>query len=324
MADNNSGKLVTVFGGSGFVGRYVVRALAKRGHQVRVAVRRPDLAGHLQPLGGVGQIQFVQSNLRFPESVAHACEGADTVINLVGILAENGRQKFGSVQADGAKAVAEAAENAGAKLVHISSLSADNDSLSRYAQSKAGGEAAVIQAIPDAIIIRPSVVFGPEDGFFNKFAALSLFTPVLPAIGGGKSLLQPVYVVDVAEAIARAVDGEAQSAAIYELGGPDVISFRQAYEVMLKAINRKRVIMSLPWWLARIYGRILGLLPKPLLTLDQVRLLQSDNVVSSKAETDGHTLQGLGIQPTNMSAILPSYLVRYRPHGQYGDRSSTA
>ncbi len=320
MTDINASRLVTVFGGSGFVGRYVVRALARRGYRVRVAVRRPDLAGHLQPLGDVGQIQLVQANLRYRNSVASACKGADVVINLVGILSENGKQKFDIVQAEGAKVVALEAFDAKAKLIHVSSLSAEKESPSLYAQSKAQGEAAVREILPDAIIMRPSIVFGPEDDFFNRFAAITLFTPVLPAIGGGKNLLQPVYVMDVAEAIAKAVDGDARPGTVYELGGPDVITFREAYEVMLDAINRKRFIITMPWWMARIAGSVLGLMPKPFLTLDQVKLLQNDNVVSPEAGTQKRDLQSLGIQPTNMKAILSSYLVRFKPHGQYGDK----
>ncbi len=320
MAKNAIPGLVTVFGGSGFVGRHVVKALAKRGYQVRVAVRRPDLAGHLQPLGNVGQIQMVQANLRYHWSIERACEGADVVINLVGILAESGKQKFDTVQAHGARAIAEAANRAGAKLVHVSSLSCDLESKSDYARSKAKGEQAVLRAVSDAIIIRPSVVFGPEDDFFNKFASLSLFTPVLPAIGGGHTKFQPVYVGDVAAAIARAVDGNAQAGTIYELGGPDVVSLRQCMEILLEVIQRKRLILTWPWWISRIDAWFLQWLPNPPLTVDQVTLLEQDNVVSRAAEKSARTLQGLGIQPTNMKAILPSYLVRFKPHGQFASR----
>ncbi len=321
MSNAPKSKLVTVFGGSGFVGRHVVRALAKRGYRVRVAVRRPDLAGHLQPLGNVGQIQFVQANLRYSWSVEQACDGADIVVNLVGILFESGKQKFESVQHFGASAIADAAKRAGAKLVHLSALGADVESTSNYAKSKAEGENAVLRIMPEAIIMRPSIIFGPEDGFFNMFAGLTQFSPVLPAIGGGNTRFQPVYVGDVAEAVALAVDGKARSGTIYELGGPEVATFRQCLEVILETIGRTRVIISLPWWMARLMGRVMSLLPNPMLTLDQVKLLESDNVVSDDAVDKGLTLEGLGIQPTTMNAILPAYLVRFKPHGQYGDKN---
>ncbi len=318
-------KLVTVFGGSGFAGRYVVRALAKRGYRIRVAVRRPDLAGFLQPLGNVGQIQFVQANLRFPESVARACEGADVVVNLVGILSEYGKQTFSVVQNEGAKTVAEAAKAVGASMVHLSSLSSDFQSKSAYAKSKAKGEAAVLRVMPDAVIMRPSVMFGPEDEFFNKFALMAQLSMVLPAIGWGKTKLQPVYVADVAEAIALAVDGKTKTGRAYELGGPEVATFRECLEIMLKVINRKRMILPLPWWISQLmgrwfglFGRVFGLLSSPILTLDHVYLLEEDNVVSNEAKISGLTLEGLGIQPSTMNAILPSYLVRFQPHGQYG------
>jgi NADH dehydrogenase len=322
---SNTPKLVTVFGGSGFAGRYIVRALAKRGYRIRVAVRRPDLAGFLQPLGNVGQIQFVQANLRYPASVESACEGADVVVNLVGILSEHGKQKFDVVQGDGAKAVATAAKNAGASLVHVSSLSSDKDSKSLYAQSKAKGEAAVRRIMGDAVIMRPSIMFGPEDEFFNTFALYSQLSMVLPAIGWGKTRFQPVYVGDVAEAVALAVDGKAEAGQNYELGGPMIATFKECLETMLEVINRRRLIVPLPWWVSRLMGRILGffgrvfgLLAKPILTLDHVYLLETDNVVSDEAKASGLTLGGLGIQPSTMKAILPSYLVRFRPNGQYG------
>ena len=218
----HNARRVLVTGATGFIGRHVVQALAKRGYRIIVAVRRPDLAGHLQPLGNVGQIQFIQANLRYRWSVERACEGADIVINLVGILAESGKQKFDAIQTYGAAVIAEAAKSADAKLIHISSLSANSKSASSYAQSKAEGENAVQKIIPDAIIMRPSIVFEPEDGFFNMLATMAQFSPVLPAIGGGQTKFQPVYVSDVAEAVALAVDGKAQSGAIYELGGPKV------------------------------------------------------------------------------------------------------
>jgi uncharacterized protein YbjT (DUF2867 family) len=310
-------KLVTIFGGSGFLGRHVVRALAKRGYRIRVATRRPDLAGHLQPLGNVGQIQAVQANVRVRWSVDRAVEGADHVINLVGILYESGRQTFNNVQDFGARAVAEAARAQQAKLTHGSALGANLDSESSYAQTKARGEKAVQETIKDAVIFRPSIVFGQEDGFFNRFADMARFSPVLPLIGGGHTRFQPVFVGDVAEAYARSVDGLVEGGRIYELGGPQALTFRECMEEMLEVIDRKRVLVSIPWWLAGIQGSILGLLPKPLLTRDQVVLLRHDNVVSHEAEKQGRTLLGLGIEPQSTASILPSYLWRYRPAGQF-------
>jgi len=310
-------KLVTVFGGSGFIGRHVVRALTKRGYRVRVAVRHPDLAFHLQPLGGVGQIQAVQANLRYRWSVDRAVAGSDHVINLVGLLFESGSQKFSTVHDFGARAVAEAARAAGVPLTHMSALGADPKSPSAYASTKGRAEAAVHSVLPEAVIIRPSIVFGPEDGFFNKFANMARLSPVLPLIGGGKTLFQPVYVGDVAEVIARSVDGSLTPGKTYELGGSEILTFRQCLETMLRVIGRKRLLAPLPFWLARIQGRILGYLPKPLLTRDQVLLLEKDNIVSDAAKSENRTLEGLGIQPQTVETILPSYLWRFRVHGQY-------
>lgn len=309
--------LVTVFGGSGFLGRHVVRALAQRGYRVRVAVRNPNLAGHLQPLGNVGQIQAVQANLRMRWSVDRAVQGADHVINLVGILHESGRQSFNAVQDFGARAVAEAARAAGARLTHVSAIGADENSPAAYARSKARGEKAVLETLRDAVIFRPSIVFGPEDRFYNRFAALSRISPALPLIGGGETRLQPVYVGDVAEAIARSVDGAVEGGRIYELGGPEVKSFKACLVEMLAAVGRKRIFVNLPWGIARLQGRILGLLPNPMLTVDQVDMLKVDNVVSEAAEKEGRTFAGLGMQPQAADAILPTYLWQYRRAGQY-------
>lgn len=310
-------KLITIFGGNGFVGRHLVQALTKRGHRVRVACRNPHTAIHLQPLGNVGQVQAVQANLRNRASIDRAVKGADHVINLVGILYESGRQSFDAVQHFGARAVAEAARAAGAKLTHGSAIGADLESESEYARTKALGEKAVLETVKDAVIIRPSIVFGPEDDFFNRFANMARFSPFLPLIGGGETKFQPVYVGDVAEAYARSVDGDLQGGQIYELGGPEVLTFRECLEEMLEATYRKRWFVSLPWFVARIQARILGLLPKPLLTLDQVKLLKTDNVVSEEAKAAGRTLDGLGIQKHSLAAILPTYLWRYRPAGQF-------
>lgn len=314
-------RLVTVFGGSGFVGRHVVRALARRGFRVRVAVRRPDLAGHLQPLGAVGQIHAVQANLRYPDSVKQAVAGAEIVINCVGILYETGRQKFDSVQARGAGAVARAAAEAGAHLIHISAIGADATSAALYAQTKAAGEAAVLKEAPDAVILRPSIVFGPEDDFFNRFAGLAQMSPALPLIGGGETKFQPVFVGDVAQAVMAAVDGRTTPGAVYELGGPSVKSFRDLMEFVLETIGRKRLLVPLPFGLARLKAKVLQLLPKPMLTVDQVELLRSDNVVSESAKAEGRTLEGLGIQPQSVEAIVPSYLWRFRRQGQFAEQA---
>lgn len=310
-------KLVTVFGASGFLGRHVVRALAKRGYRIRAAVRRPDLAGHLQPLGAVGQIVPIQANLRYRASVDPAVQGADYVVNLVGILAESGRQSFAAVNDFGARAVAEAARAAGVGVTHISAIGADEDSPSDYAASKARGERAVLEIAPDAVVLRPSIMFGPEDRFFNRFANMTRFSPFLPLIGGGRTRFQPVYVGDVAEAVARAVDGEVAKGRIYELGGPEVLTFRRCMQEMLAIINRRRLLVPIPWSLAMLQGAVLGMLPNPLLTADQVVLLKRDNVVSEEAKKEQRTLQDIGVAPDTIDSILPTYLWRFRVAGQF-------
>ncbi|GGH08333.1 oxidoreductase [Alsobacter metallidurans] len=322
-----SNQLVTVFGGSGFVGRHVVRALARRGYRIRVAVRRPDLALFLQPLGRVGQIHPVQANLRFPASVASAIAGADAVVNLVGILSEGGNQTFTAVQADGARAVAEATAAAGiTRLVQMSALGSDPDSESDYARTKAAGEAAAFASVPEAVVLRPSIVFGPEDQFFNRFAALARMSPVLPLVGGGETRFQPVFVGDVAEMVCRAIDGTIRTGVVYECGGPEVKTFRQILEYVLAVTGRKRLLAPLPFGAANIQAGVLefidkislGLLPDALkLTRDQVRLLQVDNVVSDAAKAEGRTLEGVGLTPELIEAVVPSYLYRFRARGQF-------
>jgi uncharacterized protein YbjT (DUF2867 family) len=320
MTEIPSETLVTVFGGSGFLGRHVVRALVREGYRVRPAVRRPDLAGHLQPLGRVGQIHAVQANLRYPESVEAAVRGADAVVNLVGILFERGKQRFDAVQAEGAAAVARAAAAVGARMVHVSALGADAGSSALYGRSKAAGEAAVLAAVPDATILRPSILFGPEDDFFNRFAALARVSPALPLVGGGATKFQPVFVGDVAQAIMRAVGGQAKGGTIYELGGPEVKSFRELMEYVLAVTERKRLLVPLPFALAKLQARFLQFMPKPLLTPDQVELLRVDNVVSEAATAEGRTLAAFGIEPAAMEAIVPSYLWRFRKSGQFRGR----
>lgn len=319
MEKSNQPKLVTVFGGSGFLGRHIVRLLAKKGFRIRVACRRPDLAGHLQPLGNVGQITAVQANLRYRDSVDRAVVGADYVVNCVGILFESGRNTFDAVQAFGAKAIAEAAKAQGAKLVHISAIGADKNSQADYARTKAIAEEAVLKVVKDAVILRPSIVFGPEDGFFNKFADMSRLAPALPLVGGGHTKFQPVYVADVAEAVVKGVVGEIDGGKIYELGGPEVLSFKQCLQTMLKVISRSRPLVHLPWAIASLIGSVTSLIPfiDPPLTEDQVELLKSDNVVSDQAKSEGRDLAGMGITPKAVETILPTYLVHFRPSGQY-------
>ena len=322
-----SGRIVTVFGGSGFLGRHVVRALARDGWRIRVASRRPDLAFHLQPSGKVGQIHAVQANLRYPASVAAAVRGSDAVVNLVGILTESGRQNFDALQGFGARLVARAAKEAGvANFVHVSALGADPDSPSAYARSKGAGEQGVREFQPNAAIVRPSVLFGPEDTFFNRFATIARYSPVLPLIGGGETKFQPVFVGDVAQAVAKLLNGQGQAGAVYEAGGPEVKSFRDLMTFICEAIGRKRILLPVPFaaanWMAlgtEIANTVsLGLYPAELLTTrDQVELLKSDNVVSATAVAEKRTLEGLGIAPDSIEAIVPSYLYRFRKTGQF-------
>jgi NADH dehydrogenase len=312
--------LVTVYGGSGFLGRHVVRALAKRHYRIRVAVRRPDLAGHLQPLGRVGQIHAVQANVRDPASVEAAARDADVLVNLVGILGEGGRQRFNAVHAAGAAAVAKAAAAKRARMIHVSAIGADEQSTSRYACSKAQGEQQVMQNAPDAVVFRPSIMFGPEDTFFNRFAALARLSPVLPLIGGGLSRFSPVFAGDVAAAIADAVDGRAKSGTIYELGGPDTFTFKELMQFTLSTIERSRVLLPIPFPLARPLAAIAQFLPGSPLTPDQVEMLRTDNVVSDSARRDGRTFEAFGIIPDSIAAIVPSYLWRFRKFGQFSRR----
>lgn len=314
------GSMVTVFGGSGFVGRYAVRKLAKRSYRIRNAVRRPDLAGHLQPMGAVGQIQSVQANLRDADSIRRAVDGASIVINLVAVLAESGRQRFDALHVEGARRVAKAAREAGAQaLVHISAIGADPRSPSRYAKSKAGGEAAVLSEMPGAVILRPSLVFGPEDELFNRFAGLAQSSPFLPLIGG-RTRFQPVYVGDVADAVVAALDGKAKPGAAYELGGPEIINFRELLQRVMQYSGHQRPLLPMPFWLAKLMALVTKPLPMMLrpMTVDQVRMLQRDNVVSKAASEAGLTLAGLGIAaPQAIETVVPAYLERFNPRGQF-------
>ncbi len=319
--------IATVFGGSGFIGRYIVQRLANEGWRVRVAVRRPNEALFVRSYGTVGQVEPVQANIRDDASVQRAIDGADAVVNCVGILVAQGRQSFDSVQAEGAGRIARiAAHLRVGKLVHVSAIGADPDSESAYARSKAAGEAAVQSAFPTAVILRPSIVFGTEDQFFNRFAAMARLSPVLPLVGP-ETRFQPVYVDDVAIAACRAVLGEVPPG-IYELGGPEVLTFRELMQRMLGIIDRRRAIVTIPWPLARFQAAILdlvqrltgGLVTNTLITKDQVKLLGRDNVVSAGARGFGD----LGIQPTAMQAVLEGYLQVYRPQGQFTEITASA
>ena len=313
-------KLVTIYGGSGFVGRYVARRMARAGWRVRVAVRRPNEALFVRPYGVVGQVEPVLCNIRDDASVRAAMAGADAVVNCVGILSESGKNKFDAVQAEGAARVARlAAESGVARLVHVSAIGADADAESDYAASKGRGEAAVLEHMPQAVILRPSIVFGPEDEFFNRFAGMTRVSPVLPLVGAD-TRFQPVYVDDLAQAAEMAVRGQA-APGIYELGGPEVLTFRELMQRMLEVIHRRRLILNLPTWIARIMALgfdvlqavTLGLFENRMITRDQIKNLGRDNVVAA----DAKGFVALGIRPTTMDAVLPEYLWRFRPSGQY-------
>ena len=307
--------LVTVFGGSGFLGRHTVRALARAGWRIKVATRHPNRAFFLRPLGSVGQIDFVKCDVADAASVASAVKGANAVVNLTGILFEKG-QTFADVQADGAANVAQAAAAAGAgALVHISAIGADMGSDAHYAVTKAQGEQAVREAFPKAVILRPSLIFGPEDGFFNKFAGMARILPALPLIGGGHTRFQPVFVGDVARAILAGLSR--QDGRTYELGGPSTYSFKELLQLILRETGRKRALIPLPFAIASLQAMFLQILPNPPLTMDQVRLLKRDNVVSATAPG----LSDLGIAPTSVEAVIPSYLWRYRAKGEYADQA---
>lgn len=315
---DNANTLVTIFGGAGFVGTQIVQVLARKGYRIRVAVRRPDLAGHVRPLGNVGQVVPVQANIRDAGSVARAVHGAAMVINLVGIGYESGRQRFRAVHVAGARHVAEAASSAGARaLVHMSALGADPESPSAYARSKAMGEAAVLEVFPSAVIMRPSIMFGPGDGFFNFMGALTRWLPVLPLIGG-RTMFEPIYVGDTAAAFAAAAEGAVKTGRIYELGGPEIVSYRQLMERVMRETARSRPLLPIPPAVGKLLAAPFALLPfPPLLTGDQVDLLQIDNVVSEAATKEKRTLGAFGIDPTPMDAILSTYLWRFRKHGQF-------
>ncbi len=314
----SNGRIVSIIGGSGFIGRHAVAALAHAGWRIRIVCRRPDLAYFLQPLGGPGQIAFIQANVRDRASLEAALAGSHAVVNLVGILAERGRQTFEAVHVRGAETVARAAAEAGAeRLVHVSALGADPGSPAAYGRSKAEGERRVLAAFGTATIVRPSVVVGPEDRFLNLFAEMSRFSPVLPLIGGGRTRFQPVHVGDVAAAMVRLLEENGHGGRTYELGGPEIWTFRELLEFMLSVIRRRRLLLPVPFGPARLLAWPMQFVPGAPLTPDQVRMLEKDNVVSEAAKTEGRTLEGLGIEPDGIEAVVPEYLARYRPAGQY-------
>lgn len=320
----STGKLVTLVGGSGFIGRHLVQRLAREGWRVRVAVRRPNEVPELRVSGDVGQVQLVQANVRHPASIAAAVEGSDVVINLVGLLFQTGKQKFRAVHVEGARTVAEAAAAAGVpRLVHLSALGADDTSASLYAQTKAEGERAVSEAYPGATILRPSVVFGPDDGFVNRFGAMVRMMPVVPLIGFGKTKFQPIFINDLVDGFVAAIKSEETIGRTYELGGPEIMSFADVVREFAALMDRPRLFVPVPFWFAKMKAFFLSLVKlirlRPLLTVDQVRLLQADNVVEG-GEGIG-TLADLGVtHPVTLSSVLPSYLTRFRKHGQFDER----
>ena len=305
--------LVTIFGGSGFLGRHTVRALARAGWRIRVATRNPGRGFFLRPLGTVGQIDFVKCDVADADAVAAAVKGSNAVINLTGILFQKG-QTFEDVQAEGAANIARAAADAGVTaLVHVSAIGADAQSESEYAVTKAQGEQAMREAFPNAVVLRPSIIFGPEDGFFNKFAAMARYLPVLPLVGGGHTRFQPVFVGDVAAAIVKTLSSDEARGRTFELGGPSIYSFKELLQIILRETGRKRLLAPLPFGIASVKAAFLQIMPNPILTMDQVKLLKKDNVVAPTAAG----LADLGITPTSVEAVIPSYLWRFRAKGEY-------
>ncbi|HEY1629888.1 MAG TPA: complex I NDUFA9 subunit family protein [Rhizomicrobium sp.] len=307
--------LVTIFGGSGLLGRYAVRAFADAGWRIRAGVRHPNLAHYLPPMGHVGQIMVAKADVTDADSVAAAMRGADVVVNLVGVLTQSGHQSFEAIHVEGAETVARAAKAIGARLIHVSAIGADPDSDSSYAKSKGEGEARVRAVDPMATILRPSLAFGPEDNFFNRFAGLARMLPVLPLIGGGHTKFQPVFAGDIGDAILKCTTDETTQGKTYELGGPAVYSFKALMEFILRETGRSRALVPVPFFIASIKAAFLGMLPNPLLTMDQVRLLKHDTTVSSGALG----FKDLGIEPDALEAVAPAYLWRFRAKGQYDE-----
>ncbi|AGA65135.1 NAD-dependent epimerase/dehydratase [Liberibacter crescens BT-1] len=323
MSLSNLSPLVTIFGGSGFIGRRIVQSLAHRGYRIKVVVRKPHLAVFLKPLCRVGQLSIVQGNVCHENSVRQAIKGSSHVINCVGLLFETSSNSFISVQEHGAHTIAKAAASFGVPLTHISAIGADANSESKYARSKGRGENLILSANSNTIIIRPSIVFGSEDKFFNKFANMTRFLPFIPLIDNGRTKLQPVYVGDVAEVIASSVIGKLNPGTIYEIGGPEILTFRECMEKIFKVIGRKKPFLSLSFRSSALISTMMSLIPirPPLITNDQVKLLKRDNIVSEIAELEKRTLIGIGLTPTLLSSVLPSYLLRYRYQGQFTEVS---
>ncbi|VAW15527.1 NAD-dependent epimerase/dehydratase [hydrothermal vent metagenome] len=316
MSERKS-KLATIIGGSGFLGTQLVQQMADQGFRIRVGVRRPDLAGHVRPLGSVGQIQPIQVNIRDFDSVARAVKGADIVINLAGIWHESGRQSFDAVNTLGAANVARAAAKAGVpSLIHVSALGADPDAKSNFLRSKALGEKQVLAAFPKAVIFCPATMFGPGDRFFNLFGTFARLFPVMPVIGG-KACHQPVYVVDVAGAITRAAQGMAKAGTVYELGGPDILTMKELMQKVVKQSRRRRPLVTWPMPIAQLEGWFLQWLPNPWLTVDQAIFYASDEIVSESAIAQKRTFEAFSIKPKALDALLPTYMWRFAKHGQF-------
>jgi len=311
---------ICIFGGTGFLGQSITRELAKTGVRIKIATRIPESAYDLKPYGDVGQITPMTCNYNDDESITCAVQGCDVVINLIGILFEKGKSKFKKAHIETTTKIAQiCAEQNIEKLIHVSALGIDQ-SQSKYAKSKLEGENQIKEIFPDVTILRPSVVFGAEDGFFNMFAKLASILPALPLIGGGKTKFQPVFVGDIADAITNIVTdkGEKFKEKTYELGGPEIVSFKEIYDILLDQINRKKILVPIPWTIAKIQGITLGLLPKPPLTLDQVRSLKTDNIVNE----DALKLTDLGVTPTAMGSILPQYLKCYKRGGRFAHKKA--
>ena len=313
-----SAKLVTIIGGSGFVGRYVVRLLAKKGWRIKIACRNPEQAGFLQPLGNVGQVQAVRANICDARSLRAVIKGSDAIVNLAGILSQSGSQTFEDVHCEGARRIAEAAKTFEiCNFVHVSALGANPRSKALYARSKALAEIKALDACPKTVILRPSVIFGEEDEFFNRFAAMARLSPFLPAIGFGHTKFAPVYVGDVARAVVAALEGRAISGATYELGGPGVYTLKELLHMTQRYSGRTPRTLPIPFAIAMLQGFFLQYLPGKVLTVDQVRMLRHDSIVSTKALKEERTFEGLGITPTPIDAIVPVYLEKFKPKGMY-------
>lgn len=318
-------RTVALFGGSGFVGRHIVHALAPLGWRLKIASRHPHLAGHLYPSGFPGQIACLKANVLDPKAVARVLEGCDGAVYLPGVPFERGLQTFENIHCQGLSCVAQTCRTMGiTDFIHLSALLGDKNSPSRYAITKRKGEEIIQTHLPDAHILRPSVIFGPDDQFFNMLASLARWSPILPLIGGGHTLFQPVFVGDIGDMVAALLQGRGGRGKIWELGGPQILSFRQICELVLTITDRRRLLLPIPWSIAKLQAAILNLFPKPLLTPDQVTLLQENCIISQGATDEGRIFEGVGIVPRALTAIVPTYLARYRKEGQFTKPSSAA